>query len=111
MAIKNLNLSVDDVTFDPHGIHHKGAGLHIRQMSVPSGKTSITHKHDEDHLSILANGSCVMTSDEGSASYVGPACILVKRNIQYAITATSDLVWFCISDISGVDDSLVSLGD
>ena len=110
-AVKAMRLAVDDVTFDPRGQHYRGAGLHVRQMHLPKGKTSITHRHGEDHLAVLARGACVLTSDEGVATHTSPTCISVKRGVQYAITATDDVVWFCISDISGDDDKLDSLGD
>lgn len=110
-TIQAIGLSADDLTFDPRAQHHKGAGLHIRQMHLPAGKTSISHSHAEDHLSILASGSCRMISVEGVSSHTGPTCILIKTGIQYAITAASDVVWFCISDLAGDDDKLNSLGD
>jgi len=97
-TIQLLGLTKEQLTFDPNGRHHYGAGLHIRQMSLPAGKTSITHNHEHDHLSVLASGSCVIRGDGSERVLHGPTCVPILAGIHYAITAQTDVEWFCISD-------------
>lgn len=93
-------------------IHHFSDGLYAKQMTIPKGFMAGSHAHAYNHLSILAKGRVIVSTDEYNKEYVAPACIEIKAGVHHMIEALEDSSWFCIhatteSDPEKVDEVLI----
>lgn len=93
-------------------IHHFSGGLYAKQMTLPKDYFAVSHAHNYDHLSILANGKVIVKTDESENVYTAPVCIEIKKGLHHSITALEDAVWFCIhatdeTDVNKVDEVLI----
>lgn len=71
-----------------------------KQMFLPQGFRAVSHKHNYDHLSILAQGSATVSEGVGPEAartmYTAPAVVTIKAGVEHEIYAFSDAVWYCI---------------
>ena len=97
-------------------MHHFSEGLYAKQMELKEGSFAVQHKHKYDHLSILAKGKVrVLFEGELSKEYTAPACINIVKDVNHAVYALEDSVWFCIhatseTDVDKVDKVLIKEG-
>lgn len=94
-------------------IHHFSDGLYAKETIIKAGEHLLQHKHTFSHLSVLAQGRVVVTTEEDSVIVDAPACLEIKANTHHGVKALTDCVWFCIhatdeKDLSKVDDVLIS---
>jgi len=92
--------------------HHFSSGVYAKQMLLPKGYFAVSHAHKYDHLSILASGKVIVTTDDSEHTYIAPACITIEKHKNHSVAALEDAVWFCIhateeTDESKVDDVLI----
>lgn len=82
---------------DPRTRRFEADNVEALQMELFKGNTALKHVHSYDHLSILAEGKVVVSSD-GSEDviYTAPACITIKKNVHHAVTALEDSLWYCV---------------
>jgi quercetin dioxygenase-like cupin family protein len=100
---------------DPQVKHHFSGGVYAKQMFIPKGYVAATHKHNYSHLSILALGQVIVSTDDSVESYNAPACIEIQAGTHHKIEALQDCVWFCIhatdeTDEDAIDAVLISKG-
>lgn len=97
-------------------LHHFSEGLYAKQMELKEGSFAVQHKHNYDHLSILAKGKVrVLFEGNLSKEYTAPACINIVKEVNHAVYALEDSVWFCIhatseTDVDNVDKVLIKEG-
>lgn len=77
-------------------VHHFSDGLYAKEMKILKGYTAMSHQHHYSHLSLLAKGSVLVTTDNDSNKYDAPTCIEIKAGVNHAILALEDCVWYCI---------------
>lgn len=87
--------------------HHFFPGLYAKRMVLAGGHYSETHKHNFDHLSILAAGVADVTVDGVTQRYTAGDAITIKADAVHTITAVSDIVWFCIHATTVTDPELI----
>jgi quercetin dioxygenase-like cupin family protein len=92
--------------------HHFSSGVYAKQMLLPKGYFAVSHAHKYDHLSILASGKVIVTTDDSEHTYTAPACITIEKHKNHSVAALEDAVWFCIhateeTDAFKVDDVLI----
>lgn len=97
-------------------VHNFSDGLYAKQMIIPAGYAVGQHKHEFSHLSILAKGKVLVKTDNGEQEFIAPACIEIKKDLNHAIVAIEDTVWFCIhatdeTDVDNIDKVLISKGE
>ena len=95
-----------------HVEHYFSSGVYAKRMQAEKGVTIGTHKHNFDHLSILASGSASVTADGITTVYNGGQCIEIKAHVEHVIFALTDIVWFCIhatneTDPDQIDQTLI----
>lgn len=93
-------------------MHHFSAGVYAKQMMIPEGYTALSHKHEFDHMSILASGKVLVKTDIADNVYTAPACINIAAGLNHAILAIEDSVWFCVhatdeTDEENIDEVLI----
>lgn len=93
--------------------HHFAGGVYAKQTTIAAGLVLTQHKHNYDHLSILASGVVMLSVDDVNTRIVAPACITIPANTNHCVSTLEDSVWFCIhatevTDIESVDKTLIS---
>lgn len=82
-------------------------------MTLLKDQIACQHKHNYDHLSILAQGKVkVLFDNDVVETYTAPACINIVKDVNHTILALEDSVWFCIhqteeTDVNKVDQVLI----
>lgn len=87
------------------------ANLFSKQMHfAKAGDVEIGHKHEFDHLTLLAHGTLKVTVNGESTTFTAPHMIYIKKDIIHELTALEDnTIAYCIHalrDGNGVDDIL-----
>ena len=101
------------MSYIPENIHHHFSdGLYAKEIKINAGDHLLQHKHTYSHLSVLAKGTVILTTEEGQQEVSGPACLDIKANMHHGIKALTDCVWYCIhatdeKDPDKVDDVII----
>lgn len=85
--------------FDELGVqiaHHFGGNAYAKETKIPAGLRLEQHKHNFDHLSILAAGVVLVEVDGVVTERHAPQCILITAGKAHAVTAVTDTVWYCV---------------
>jgi len=101
---------------DPQVKHHFSDGVYAKQMHIPKGFTATIHVHNYTHLSILAKGEVIVSTDENARIYKAPACIEIGAGVYHSVEALEDSAWFCIhqtdeKDTDKIDAVLLAKGN
>lgn len=94
-------------------LHHFSDGLYAKEMFLVKNSFAVQHKHTYDHLSILSKGKVrVLFDGENSLEFTAPACINIVKDLNHAIYALEDSVWFCVhatdeTDVDKIDHVLI----
>lgn len=102
-------------SLEEHGVrieHHFGGGVYAKETVIPAGKVLTQHRHQHDHLSILARGTARLRVDGVARLLTGPACIVIEAGKVHEVEAISAVTWFCIhatdcTDPAQVDHELI----
>ena len=100
MPIDTIGMSEE---IDLGVVHHFSDGLYAKRMNLPAGSVAVTHSHRYDHLSILATGRVVLTTNGTPTEYIAPACINICAGVHHQIESLEPSVWFCIHASDGTD--------
>lgn len=95
--------------------HHFGGGVYAKETKVPAGWILVQHKHEHDHLSVLASGTVEILIDGQRSELTGPACLMIKAGKHHGVKALTDVAWYCIhatdcTDETEVDEVLIVPG-
>lgn len=93
-------------------VHHFSDHQYAKEMHLPKGYKAFSHKHTYSHLSILAKGEAIVTTDTSQHIYKAPACINITAGTHHEILALEDVTWYCIhatdeTDPDKVDEVLI----
>ena len=85
------------------------ANLFSKQMHfAKAGDVEIGHKHEFDHLTLLAHGTLKVTVNGESTTFTAPHMIFIHKDYRHELTALEDnTVAYCIHALrkgDGVDD-------
>jgi quercetin dioxygenase-like cupin family protein len=97
---------------EPVGIRHEDAytfqsgNILIKQMILEKGQATVGHAHHYDHITMLAYGVVEVIQGDESLVYHAPAGIEVKAHTHHALIAHTDVVAYCVHDVThlAVDD-------
>lgn len=101
---------VDVATLDI--AHHFGGGVYAKETRIKAGEILVQHRHAYAHLSILASGTVLFSSEGHSAEVSGPMVLTIEANVLHRVQAITNCVWFCIHatqeiDPARIDDVLI----
>lgn len=88
---------------DPQVKHFFSSGVYAKEMHLPAGYVATTHKHNFDHLSILAQGTAIMNG----ITYHAPDVLTILAGVEHSITALTDTIWYCIHATDETDESKI----
>lgn len=98
-------------TLQIHGVeirHHFADHVYAKEAIIPAGLVLAQHIHPtHDHLSILASGRALVTSDGVAETLEGPCCITIKRGVPHSVQSLTGVVWFCIHATDDTDPATV----
>lgn len=83
--------------------HYFSGREYARRMTLPAGHYAETHRHNFDHLSILASGRVLVTVDGATVEYSAPECIVIRAGQVHRIEAITPAVWFCVHGTTALD--------
>ena len=98
----------------PEIAHFFSSGVYAKQMHLPENHIATTHKHNYDHLSILAQGECEITCNGVKTLFKAPSCIEIKAGIEHSIYALADSTFYCIhatNETENTDEVLIMKDD
>lgn len=92
--------------------HYFSGREYARRQVLPAGHYAESHRHNFDHLSILASGKVRVTVDGTATEYTGPECLIICAGQVHRIEALTDSVWFCVhatdeTDPDNIDHQLI----
>lgn len=93
-----------------HGVdieHHWSEREYAKEMRVRAGTAIRQHEHPHDHLSILASGTAEVEVDGVRELMTGPRCVRIAAGKAHAVSAVTDIVWYCIHATDDKDPSTV----
>jgi hypothetical protein len=76
--------------------HILAGGVYIKTYFVPRGARMWTKQFDEDHVSILGQGSVILENPEGRVKFIAPAHHNIPARTRLGVVALEDSVWYCI---------------
>lgn len=96
--------------------HHFSNNLYAKEITLDKDSIVVQHKHKFDHLSILAKGKVIVLFEDDAVEYIAPACINIVKDVDHAIKALEDSVWYCVhatdeTDATKVDEVLIKEGE
>lgn len=105
-------ISIMEIDFSSRITHHFGAGVYAKETRLHKDEVFTQHKHNHDHISILASGCVAVEVDGQTEIYGAPACILIKAGAHHKVVGMMDSTWFCIhatdeTDPKRVDQSVM----
>jgi quercetin dioxygenase-like cupin family protein len=90
--------------------HVFSTGVYAKRMVIPQGYEAFSHAHAYDHISILAQGVALVTTDDTEQVYEQGSCITIKAGVHHRIQALEDVVWFCIHAAAEGEIDVVLVG-
>jgi quercetin dioxygenase-like cupin family protein len=84
-------------------LHHFNSGVYSREVHIKEGWFLESHKHNFDHMSILAQGRVIVEVDNVSVEYKAPCVLNILAEKTHKVIALEDSVWFCIHAIEGTN--------
>jgi quercetin dioxygenase-like cupin family protein len=76
--------------------HYFSDGLYAKKARIKPGQWLVQHKHNYEHMSILAQGRCLVTVEGKTTEYVAPTAIIIAAGAEHKVFAIQETVWFCI---------------
>lgn len=83
------------------------ANMFVRQMHFKSnGDLEQGHKHNFDHLTLLASGKLMVEANGEITEYVAPTMIYINKDTTHKLTATEDnTIAYCVHGLRDLEKS------
>ena len=85
-----INSHPNQVNLDDDTYHHFAPGIYLRELFIPEGVVITGAIHRTKHLTIVANGTVRITTDDGVKELTGPAVFVSEIGAKKAIYAITD---------------------
>jgi hypothetical protein len=85
-----INSHPNQVNLDDDTHHHFAPGVYLRELFIPEGVVITGAIHRTKHLTIVANGTVRITTDDGVKELTGPAVFVSEIGAKKAIYAITD---------------------
>jgi len=94
-----------------HGGDDDSGGVFAVETIFPAGLALGSHTHPHGHLSVLAQGTAIVTVDGVSSEMTGPCVVSIPANTVHMVAAKTPVVWYCLwaSDVAPLDEARASL--
>lgn len=81
------------------------SNIYVRQMFfTKAGDIELGHKHQYDHLSLLASGSVRIAIGDQITEFKAPHMVFIRADQQHEITALEDnTAMYCVHGLRGED--------
>jgi quercetin dioxygenase-like cupin family protein len=95
------------IEIDLHIKHHFFPDLYAKEMHLLAGQFGISHRHEFDHISMLATGRASVEVDGVTTEYTAPAFIMVRAGKEHRFVALEDITWFCVHETDETDEAKI----
>jgi quercetin dioxygenase-like cupin family protein len=99
--MKENNVQMQESIFEDISINYRGAGIHVKQVTLQANQCVIKHKHEYDHLSVLLSGMVLLETDEYKKILEGPTSVVIKGGLFHKVTTLTDALWLCVHAENG----------
>jgi len=91
-------MALNDLHFPKHYVSD---GIYVKELWLEhAGDTVRSHKHEFDHLSLLASGSVKITCDGVETIYTGRTAVVIEAGKEHKIVAlTPNTLWYCLHNV------------
>lgn len=80
------------IDMEQHTTNHFADGIYLRELFIPAGVVCTGKIHKTRHITIVASGTCRITTDDGVKEITGPAVFVSEPGIKKAVVALTDVV-------------------
>lgn len=95
----------------PAILHHFAGAVYAKETHIPAGLILVQHKHNYDHLSILASGTVVLDVGGVQSELTGPQCLTIRAGVHHGVKAITDVLWYCIHGADVADETELFMHD
>ncbi len=83
------------------------SNIFVRQMHFElTGDTELGHKHNFDHITLLAKGKLKVKVNDQETEYTAPTMIYIRAELNHELTAMSDnTVAYCVHGLRDMNKS------
>ena len=98
---------------EPGIVHHFSDREYAKETRIPPGMELIQHVHSHSHLSIIAQGTAIVSQNGVETPYTAPACLVIPAGVAHSVKALTPVVWYCVhatdcKDPDKVDEVLIA---
>jgi len=86
-----INEQCEVIDFEPLTQHHFADGVYLRELFVPAGVVAVGKIHRTKHMTIIASGTCRITTDDGVKEITGPGVFICEAGMKKAVYAVTDV--------------------
>lgn len=87
--------------------HAFGGNVYVKATRFDAGDILVQHKHNFDHLSILAYGQVELVVDGERSLVTGPTELLIKAGKHHGVKALTKGLWYCLHSTNCMDPELI----
>ena len=111
-AVLGIGGTTDTETITPIN-HYHCAGNYAREMFFPAGSCVVGKIHRHEHINIISQGSCWVTTEEGTELLTAPLTFISLPHIKRAVYAVEDTVWTTVhptdkTNLADIEDEVIA---
>ncbi len=93
--------------------HFFAPGVYARMFFVPKGTVAIGKIHKTEHLTIICNGKCSVSTEDGPLFFEGPCVFSSRPGVKKAVYAFEDTTWITIhvteeTDLEKIEEQVIA---
>jgi quercetin dioxygenase-like cupin family protein len=93
--------------------HYHCAGNYAREIFIPKDTVMVGKIHRHEHINVISQGSCWVTTEEGTELLSAPLTFISLPHIKRAVYAVEDTVWTTIhptdkTDLTEIEDEVIA---
>jgi len=93
--------------------HYHCEGTYAREIFIPKNTIMVGKIHRHEHINVISQGSCWVTTEEGTELLTAPLTFISLPHIKRAVYAVEDTVWTTIhptdkTDLKELEDEIIA---
>ena len=93
--------------------HFFAPGVYARMFFVPKGTVAIGKIHKTEHLTIICDGKCSVSTEDGPLFFEGPCVFSSRPGVKKAVYAFEDTTWITIhvteeTDLEKIEEQVIA---
>lgn len=93
--------------------HYHCEGTYAREIFIPKNTIMVGKIHRHEHINVISQGSCWVTTEEGTELLTAPLTFISLPHIKRAVYAVEDTVWTTVhptdkTDLKELEDEIIA---